>query len=81
MTIPKPCRTSRAPDITTRLLYGRREAAQLLSISVRSLDYMVADGRLRCRRIGGRVLLTPQELARFVDSLPVTEPHEMNPAA
>jgi hypothetical protein len=50
-----------------RLLYDRKAAAATLSISVRSLDYLIASHRIRVRRIGGRVLITLKELQRFAD--------------
>jgi excisionase family DNA binding protein len=50
-----------------RLLYDRKTAATLLSISVRSLDYLIAEGSIRVRRLGGRVLITRKELERFAD--------------
>lgn len=37
-----------------RLLYDRKTAARMLSISVRSLDYLIAAKRLDTRRIGKR---------------------------
>ena len=48
-----------------RLLVGRREAADLLSISARALDYLVANRQLTTRRIGSRVLIPVSELQRF----------------
>lgn len=48
-----------------RLLVGRREAADLLSISARALDYLVANRQLTTRRIGSRVLIPISELQRF----------------
>jgi excisionase family DNA binding protein len=53
------------PDSEKRILVGRKEAARLLSISQRSLDYLVADKELAVRRIGSRVLITVDELRRF----------------
>jgi excisionase family DNA binding protein len=52
-------------DSEERILVGRKEAARLLSISQRSLDYLVADNELAVRRIGSRVLITVAELRRF----------------
>jgi excisionase family DNA binding protein len=49
-----------------RLLVGRKEAADLLSISARALDYLVSNRRLGTRRIGSRVLIPASELQRFV---------------
>jgi hypothetical protein len=52
---------------TPRLLYSRKGAAYQLSISARSLDYLIASGDLRPRRKGGRVLLPYSELVRFAE--------------
>jgi len=52
-----------------RLLYGRKEAARQISVSVRTLDYLIANGKLRCKRLGGRVLLMHAELVRFSQGL------------
>jgi excisionase family DNA binding protein len=49
-----------------KLLVGRQEAAELLSISQRALDYLVANKHLQVRRIGTRVLIPRSELHRFV---------------
>jgi excisionase family DNA binding protein len=49
-----------------RLLVSRDEAAQLLSISQRGLDYLIANQRLPTRRIGGRVLIPMAELRKYV---------------
>ena len=48
-----------------KLLVGREEAAQILSISVRSVDYLLSNKRLNFRKIGGRVLIPVAELRRF----------------
>jgi excisionase family DNA binding protein len=48
-----------------KLLVSREEAAQLLSISQRGLDYLVASKRLPTRRIGGRVLIPVAELRKY----------------
>jgi hypothetical protein len=48
-----------------RLLYDRREAARQLSISVRSLDYLLAGKAFQTRRIGKKVLIPHAELVRF----------------
>jgi excisionase family DNA binding protein len=51
--------------IEQRLLIDRRNAAQYLSISQRSLDYLLAHGELHTRRIGSRVLIPISELQRY----------------
>jgi excisionase family DNA binding protein len=48
-----------------KLLVGREEAAVRLSLSVRSVDYLLANKQLKFRRIGGRVLIPLPELERF----------------
>jgi excisionase family DNA binding protein len=48
-----------------KLLVSREEAAQLLSISQRGLDYLVASKRLPTRRIGGRVLIPVEDLRKY----------------
>lgn len=48
-----------------KLLVGRIEAAAMLSISPRALDYLVANKQLMSRRIGARVLIPRDELKRF----------------
>jgi excisionase family DNA binding protein len=48
-----------------KLLVGRVEAAEMLSISARALDYLVANKQLTSRRIGTRVLIPTSELRRF----------------
>lgn len=61
-----PARALEGPD--ERLLVGRREAAHMLSISQRSLDYLVAAKELTARRIGSRVLISTAELRRYARS-------------
>jgi len=58
-----PRRVTVAPE--DKLLVSRDEAAQLLSISRRGLDYLLASHRLPTRRIGGRVLIPMVELRRY----------------
>lgn len=58
-----PTRATVEPD--TRLLVGRREAANMLSISERALDYLIASKQLSARRIGARVLLSTHELRQY----------------
>jgi hypothetical protein len=50
---------------TPRLLYDRKSAAQMLSISVRSLDSFIARKAIQFRRIGRRVLIPHGELMKF----------------
>jgi excisionase family DNA binding protein len=59
--------TDKKPEIRAeeKLLLSRRDAAQVLSISQRALDYLVATRRLPTRRIGGRVLIPMADLRKY----------------
>jgi excisionase family DNA binding protein len=48
-----------------KLLVSREEAAQLLSISKRSVEYLVATRQLPTRRIGTRALIPIEEVRKF----------------
>lgn len=61
-----PARVRVAPD--EKLLVGREEAAQLLSISVRGIDYLLANRRLPFRKLGGRILIPVAELRKYARS-------------
>ena len=51
-----------------RLLYDRKEAARQLSISVRSLDYLIGQKKLSIRRLGKKVMIPHAELVRFASA-------------
>lgn len=54
---------------TLRLLLSRDEAAKALNVSVRMLDTLTEPaGALKPVRIGRRVLFSPAELQRWIDS-------------
>ena len=59
---------SRAVPAEEKLLVGRTEAASMLSISCRAIDYLVASKQLPTRRIGARVLIPTADLKRFARS-------------
>jgi excisionase family DNA binding protein len=48
-----------------KLLFGKREAAAMLSISVRTLDRLLASGHIRHRRVGKKVLISRIEIEKF----------------
>jgi len=48
-----------------RLLYDRKSAALQLSISVRSLDYLISKKELAVRRMGKKILIPHSELVKF----------------
>ncbi|MGB9147980.1 MAG: hypothetical protein WCC14_19315 [Acidobacteriaceae bacterium] len=47
---------------------SRKMAAEMLTISIRKVDYMIADGRLMTRRIDNRVLIPVEEIHKFARS-------------
>ena len=49
------------------LLFGKRESAKVLGVSVRMIDYLIQRGELTPRRIGRRVLLHHNELREFAE--------------
>lgn len=51
--------------IQQKLLFAKKEAAALLSISIRKLEYLIASGELQTRRIGKRVLVPKGALTTF----------------
>ena len=61
-----PARVRIAPD--AKIFVGREEAAQLLSISVRGIDYLLANRRLPFRKLGGRILIPVAELRKYARS-------------
>ncbi len=61
----------------TRMLYSRIEAARQLSISVRSLDYLIAGKQLETRRIGKKVLIPHGSLTRFAQANHYESPKDM----
>lgn len=48
-----------------KILYGKREAAYLLSISVRKLDYLISQKQMVVRKIGTKVLIPKSALIEF----------------
>ena len=60
--------TENGCNMESRLLYDRKEAARQLSLSVRSVDYAIANKELDTRRHGRRVLITHASLVRYASS-------------
>lgn len=53
------------PMTQPKLMYGKAEAAKMLSICVRTLDNLIANKELTARRVGKRVLIPHQALIQF----------------
>jgi hypothetical protein len=63
----KPPMRSGVP-LEEKLLVSRKVAAEMLTISIRKVDYMIADGRLLTRRIDSRVLIPIEEIRKLARS-------------
>jgi excisionase family DNA binding protein len=48
-----------------KFFYGRKEAASALALSLRTIDYLIADQKLRTRRKGRRVLIPTEDVRRL----------------
>jgi excisionase family DNA binding protein len=60
-----PLSQAAKPANVERLLYCRREAAAILSLSVSTIDVLISQGMLRVRRVGRRVLVPAAEIEKF----------------
>ena len=49
-----------------KLLYSKRSAAEMLSVSLRKLDSLIATNQIPVRRLGKRVLIARDALEQFV---------------
>ena len=48
-----------------RMLHSRNEAAYLLCLSTRALDYLIGKKELAVRRVGRKILIPHTELLKF----------------
>ena len=48
------------------LAFNRREAADALRVSLRMLDYLLAEGKLRGSRIGRRIVIPRTEVEKLL---------------
>jgi excisionase family DNA binding protein len=52
-------------EIAQKILFTRAEVAEMLSLSVSTVDVAIARGMLRARRNGRRVLIERREIEKF----------------
>ncbi len=67
VTSIKPNKTCRCGGLEP-LFVSRKDAAEALSISLRAVAYLIANGDLKTRKIGGRTLIPVDDLRRFARS-------------
>jgi len=53
------------PSQVPKLLYSRKDAAFAISISIRSLDMLLAAGKIAVRKIGKRIMIPAEALFEF----------------
>jgi len=63
-------RSPTVPNPEPRIRYSRTEAAQQLSIGLRKLDYLRAQGKIIGRVDGGQVFFDHDELVSYAKSCP-----------
>ncbi len=59
-----------------KVLLNRRETSEALGLSLRAVDYLIADKRLRAVRVGKRVMVPKAALEHFIrqdQSAPITK--------
>lgn len=55
--------------IPVRLAHSRKEAAKLLGISLRTLDYLISGGKLKAQKAGRRTFISRMEIESYFASL------------
>ena len=53
--------------IPAKLFFDRREIVSLTGLSLRFVDSLISDGKIRVKRVGDRVLIPRHELLRFAE--------------
>ncbi len=53
--------------IPVKLFFNRREVVALTGLSLRFVDSLIANGTIRVKRVGDRVLIPRGELLRFAN--------------
>jgi len=58
------------------MLLTRPEAAQIMGVSMRKTDSLIAEGKLPVVRIGASVRISQKSLAEFIESMETTSPYK-----
>jgi excisionase family DNA binding protein len=53
---------------TVKLAYRRKEAAKAIGVSARKIDYLISEGKLKARKLGGIVLISHSELVKMLEA-------------
>ncbi len=63
----EPAQSSNVLPIPAKLFFNRRELVSLTGLSLRFVDSLIADGVIRVKRVGDRVLIPRHELLLFAE--------------
>jgi len=69
-----PTQSDRISVLPTPVLLSRKQAAQVLSINIDTLDRLVRAGKISAKKMGRLVKFDAAELQRFANELPAWEP-------
>jgi excisionase family DNA binding protein len=62
----------------TKILFSKKAAAEMLDLSVRTVDYLLASGELEYRKVGRKVLIPRVALTRFASGDHAIEKNQAN---
>jgi excisionase family DNA binding protein len=68
-TLAEQKRIQELQAIPIREAYSRDEAARKLCISLRKLDYLIAEKRIKAGKCGSRVLIPATEIESYLNSI------------
>jgi excisionase family DNA binding protein len=63
-------------NLSNKLSYSKQEAAAATSLSVRKIEYLIEQGRLKATKIDRRVLISAKSLQRLIENGVTTGPKE-----
>ena len=68
MPTPNAVAAGNSLSLDKKILLSRHDVAALLSVSVRTIDYLIASKELPVRRLGRRTLVARSDVERFIKS-------------
>jgi excisionase family DNA binding protein len=69
--MPVPAQPSNALPIPAKLFFSRREIVSLTGLSLRFVDSLIANGVIRAKRVGDRVLIPRLPVERDTGDRPI----------
>lgn len=59
----------RPREVVRQMVLSRNEACRALGVSINTIDRIVRSGKLRAKRLEGRVVIPVSEIERYIASL------------